>query len=432
VLLAGQTFARYVIEAPIGEGGMGAVYRAYDGKLHRRVALKVLHPNLAIPDAAARFAREARAAAALSHPNTIAIFDLGEIDGRVYLVMELVEGASLRAYVGDASVPIAKRLHWLVDMARGISAAHKAGLVHRDIKPANVMISNEDIVKVLDFGLAKAVEAASLNTDVGMIAGTPGYMAPELFTGLAADAKSDQFSFGVTAYELLSGGVRPPSPIGALPADPLDAIAPEVGPSVARIVARMLSRSPDDRFLTMNDVAIALERELGPTGVASDDSAVSTKREVPRASSVSGIEFAPTAVGPSVPTLAAHLKPRQRSPFATAAAIIATVAFSAAAAKFYVFAGDTSNLPVFASAPEDASGPLYLDADADFDDDTPDADDALWELPTFDAALDLDGADAPDAGAKADASADADAGGRAETNAAAGSGVLPGSFENQR
>jgi serine/threonine protein kinase len=263
LLTVGQTFARYVIEAAIGEGGMGEVYRAFDDKLRRKVALKVLHPDLAVPDAAARLVREARAAAAFAHPNTIAIYDLGEIDGTVFLVMELISGAPLRAYIGDASVPVTKKLRWLVDIARGLGAAHKAGLVHRDVKPANVMVSDDGVVKVLDFGLAKTVEAASLNTDVGLVVGTPRYMAPELFTGIRADARSDQFAFGVTAYELLAG-VHPGSPMGAVPTA-LDTLVPEVGPVVARIIARTLSRDAADRFAGMNEVATALDEQIAGT-----------------------------------------------------------------------------------------------------------------------------------------------------------------------
>ena len=257
MLSEGQTFAHYVIEAPIGEGGMGAVYRAHDTKLRRKVALKVIHPDLKVPDAAARLVREARTAAGFSHPNTVAIHDLGEIDGTVFLVMELISGAPLRAYVGDASVPVAQKLRWLVDMARGLGAAHKAGLVHRDVKPTNVMVSDDGVVKVLDFGLAKPLEAASFDTNVGIVVGTPRYMSPELFTGMRADARSDQYAFGVTAYELLAG-VYPGSATGPVPAA-LDSLVPEVGPAVARIVARTLSRSAEARFATMNDVASALE-----------------------------------------------------------------------------------------------------------------------------------------------------------------------------
>jgi tRNA A-37 threonylcarbamoyl transferase component Bud32 len=280
LLTAGQTFARYVIEAAIGEGGMGEVYRAFDEKLRRKVALKVLHPDLAVPDAAARLVREARAAAAFAHPNTIAIYDLGEIDGTVFLVMELIEGAPLRAFIGDTSLPVMKRLRWLVDIARGLGAAHKAGLVHRDVKPANVMISDDGVVKVLDFGLAKPVEASSLNTDVGLVVGTPRYMAPELFAGIRADARSDQYAFGVTAYELLSGA-HPGNPMGAVPAA-LDTLVPELGPAIARIVARTLSRDATQRFASMNEVATALEEQIATTRaseVREREASPSTRRE---------------------------------------------------------------------------------------------------------------------------------------------------------
>ena len=241
LLSEGQTFAHYVIEAPIGEGGMGAVYRAHRHEARRKVALKVIHPDLAVPDAAARLVREARTAAAFSHPNTVAIHDLGEIDGTVFLVMELVSGAPLRAYVGDTSVPVSQKLRWLVDMARGLGAAHKAGLVHRDVKPTNVMVSDDGVVKVLDFGLAKPLEAASFHTGVGLVVGTPRYMAPELFTGMRADARSDQYAFGVTAYELLAGvypGTRtgrcPPRSIRSFPRSLRRSRASSRGRSLAR------------------------------------------------------------------------------------------------------------------------------------------------------------------------------------------------------
>ena len=293
MLSEGQTFGHYVIEAPIGEGGMGAVYRAHDTKLRRKVALKVIHPDLAVPDAAARLVREARTAAAFSHPNTVAIHDLGEIDGTVFLVMELISGAPLRAYVGDTSVPVAQKLRWLVDMARGLGAAHKAGLVHRDVKPTNVMVGDDGVVKVLDFGLAKPLEAASFVTNVDIVAGTPRYMAPELFTGMRADARSDQYAFGVTAYELLAG-VYPGSATGPVPAA-LDSLVPEVGPGVARIVARTLSRSAEARFATMNDVASALEEELFTTRAGPPrEASPSTRREGAHAPAQAALALAPT------------------------------------------------------------------------------------------------------------------------------------------
>ena len=393
MLLPGQSFARYVIEAPIGEGGMGEVYRAYDEKLRRKVALKVLHTDLAIPNAAARLVREARAAAALSHPNTVSIFDLGEYDGHVYLVMELVIGAPLRAYIDEQpGVPVTHKLRWLADAARGIGAAHKAGLVHRDIKPTNVMVSNDGVVKVLDFGLAKPIEAASLNTDVGMVAGTPRYMAPELFTGASANAKSDQYSFGVMAYELLSGGEHP-KPMGPVPAA-LDSLTSEITPAVARLVARTLSRTPEDRFPTMNDVAIALDHEIGAdgsvivgldvtSGRGHDES--STLRE-PRLSHVA----TPSALAPTDPAipshmLASHLEPRRRSLFGPAA-IVAIGVFCVAAAKFYVFAGDAGGTPATTSGANlDAGTSVDADLDANLDAAMLGEHDEIWELPTFDS-----------------------------------------------
>jgi serine/threonine-protein kinase len=298
LLAAGQTFARYVIEAPIGEGGMGEVYRAFDEKLRRKVALKVLHPDLAVPDAAARLVREARAAAALAHPNTIAIYDLGEIDGTVFLVMELISGASLRAYVGDTTVPVARKLRWLVDIARGLGAAHKAGLVHRDVKPTNVMVSDEGVVKVLDFGLAKPLEAASFHTDAGLVVGTPRYMAPELFTGMRADARSDQYAFGVTAYELLSG-IHPGGITGPVPAA-LDTLVPEVGPDVARIIARTLSRAATDRYASMNEIATALEEQVPTTRVSeAREPSPATRREGAAPAVDAALALAPTELPPS-------------------------------------------------------------------------------------------------------------------------------------
>jgi serine/threonine protein kinase len=293
LLTEGQTFAHYVIEAPIGEGGMGAVYRAYDTKLRRKVALKVIHPDLKLPDAAARLVREARAAAALTHPNTIAIHDLGEIDGTVFLVMELISGSPLRAYIGDDAVSVTQKLRWLVDMARGLGAAHRAGLVHRDVKPANVMVSDDGVVKVLDFGLAKPVEAKSLHTDVGLVVGTPRYMAPELFTGVGADARCDQFAFGVTAYELLAG-IYPGMPTGPVPAA-LDTLVPDVGPAVARIIARTLSRSAADRFGSMTEVASELEEHIFTTRLrAPPDASPPTRRDGGAPGSAAALALAPT------------------------------------------------------------------------------------------------------------------------------------------
>src|SRR5580700_2244428 len=159
MLKPGDTFDRYTIEAPLGQGGMGCVYRAHDARLGRRVALKIISDDQrdghAGAEANARLLREARAAAALDHPNAVSIFDVGEYEGTPFIVMELVPGRTLRGAAGDAPVPAAKCIAELADVARALAAAHKRGLVHRDIKPENVMVREDGVVKVLDFGIAR-------------------------------------------------------------------------------------------------------------------------------------------------------------------------------------------------------------------------------------------------------------------------------------
>jgi Tol biopolymer transport system component len=213
---------------------MGQVFRAYDEVLRRRVAVKLLRAareegsGEGSAPTVARILREARMAAALDHPNVVSIFDFGEDGGVPYIVMELVAGRPLRALVGDLSIPVDERLRWLVDVARALAAAHKAGLVHRDIKPENVLLRDDGGIKVLDFGIARraanpahpqSVRAGgpapgpgapggpptTLTFDEGHVAGTPGYMAPEQIMGGVVDARVDQFAWGVLAHEILSG-----------------------------------------------------------------------------------------------------------------------------------------------------------------------------------------------------------------------------------
>lgn len=257
--LTGQTIERYTLEALIGKGGMGEVYRALDGRLRRKVALKVLRPDKERPDAVARLFREARAAAALTHPNAVAIHDIGESEGLFYIVMELVNGMPLLAYVGDDRVPLARKLRWLADIGRALVCAHKAGVIHRDVKPSNVMVSEDDVAKVLDFGLAKPVEPKSIDfkTAVGRVVGTLRYMSPEQLMGAEADARSDQYALGVTAYELISGRYPGGRPL-ATP-QPLDEVVRGFPKDGARVIARMMEQAPDDRFPSMNDIVTALE-----------------------------------------------------------------------------------------------------------------------------------------------------------------------------
>jgi serine/threonine-protein kinase len=220
-LSPGQTLDRYVIEEALGAGGMGVVYRAYDPKLARRVALKIVPVPRegSASEITARLLREARAAAALDHPNTLAIFDVGALDGVMYIAMELVPGVTLRERLG-APASVAERVRWLLDVARALAAAHRVGIVHRDVKPENVMIRQDGVVKVLDFGLARTfasvepvsgVDWARLGphldnlTHAGAILGTPLYMAPEQVRGEVVDARADQFAWAVVAFEVFAG-----------------------------------------------------------------------------------------------------------------------------------------------------------------------------------------------------------------------------------
>jgi len=285
MLKPGDTFERYTVEAAIGQGGMGCVYRAHDTRLGRRVALKVISDGLASADADARLVREARAAAALDHPNAVAIFDVGEVAGAPYIVMEFVEGRTLRGEIGDAEVPLSKKIAWLADVARALAAAHRRGLVHRDVKPENVMVRSDGVVKVLDFGIARraggrvdphgptrptAQETPTLPTLTveGVRLGTPLYMSPEQIRGEELDGRADQFAWGVLAYELLSGRLpwrRANDALAAVASILTDEVKgaaldeARVPLEVQSVLQRTLAKPPADRFATMDDVVHALE-----------------------------------------------------------------------------------------------------------------------------------------------------------------------------
>jgi eukaryotic-like serine/threonine-protein kinase len=289
----GATFDRYLVEALLGEGGMGQVYRVHDPRLHRSVALKVI-TGAGGADVAARLLREARAAAAIDHPHAVAIFDVGEFAGTPFLAMELVDGTTLRRYVGDPSVSVARRLHWLVAIARALAAAHNRGIVHRDIKPENVMVRSDGFVKVLDFGIARATtrpETPSfgerVTEPIGAIppvpkqvtggsvrVGTPLYASPEQMRGESVDGRSDQFSWGVVAWELLTGelpwsiglgGWGEVSQIESKDPALLEGNVPEVSSAVAAVVARAMRKRASERFETTEQLVTALEAALETT-----------------------------------------------------------------------------------------------------------------------------------------------------------------------
>lgn len=284
MLRAGDVFDRYVIDDVLGEGGMGTVYRALDTRLSRRVALKVVRMgDAASADARARLMREARAAASLTHPNVVGVYDVGEHDGTPFIAMELVRGRSLRTYVGDASVPLAKRIEWLVDVARALDAAHRAGLVHRDVKPDNVLLGAHGEATVLDWGIAKIAGhddapglAAHLGladdthlTQQGAAMGTPAYMSPEQARGELSRVgpTSDVFALGACLYAVLTG--HPPFH-GATVAEcvkaarearfvPIIELAPMAPRTLVRICEKAMAAKPAARYPTAKALAEDLE-----------------------------------------------------------------------------------------------------------------------------------------------------------------------------
>jgi Tol biopolymer transport system component len=279
-LTAGTILGSYEILAPLGAGGMGEVYRARDLRLKRQVAVKVLPERLAgDPQALARFEREARAVAALSHPNLLALYDIGHSDGTAFAVFELLEGETLRSRLAAGALPQRKALEIALQIARGLAAAHTRGIVHRDLKPENLFLTRDGHLKILDFGLARqapAVDPAAATrdfpesdglTEPGIVLGTAGYMSPEQVRGKSADFRSDLFAFGAILYEMLAfrPAFRRDTPLETMTAvlrdEPPDLPA-TVPAALDRVVRHCLEKSPEARFHSASDLAFQLETEL--------------------------------------------------------------------------------------------------------------------------------------------------------------------------
>lgn len=270
--MPGRTIAHYQILDKLGEGGMGVVYRALDGRLGRTVALKLLPPDkTADPERKRRFIQEARSASSLNHPNIVTIYDIGSQDGTDYIAMELVEGRTLDALIPRQGMPVGKVLRIGEQIASAVAAAHGAGIVHRDLKPGNIMVTDSGLVKVLDFGLAKLIEKTTLSPDAttamtgeGRIVGTVGYLSPEQAQGLKLDGRSDIFSLGAVLYEMIAGqkafgGETKVSTLAEiLNAEP-KALSASIPPELDRVVTRCLRKDPARRFQTMADLKVALE-----------------------------------------------------------------------------------------------------------------------------------------------------------------------------
>jgi Tol biopolymer transport system component len=271
----GSRLGQYEILGPLGAGGMGEVHRGRDPRLDRNVAIKVLSATLASdPSALARFEREAMSVAKLSHPNILSIFEFAQDGSTAFVVTELVDGETLRARLERGALPARRAVAYGLQIAKGIAAAHARGIVHRDLKPENVMITRDDQVKILDFGLAKSIDVSEPDmtrgpgaaTNAGTVLGTFGYMAPEQVRGQAVDHRADIFAFGAVLYEMLSGerafkGETPADTMSAvLSKDPpeLDTGRLAITPGLDSTVRRCLEKSPELRFQSANDLAFAL------------------------------------------------------------------------------------------------------------------------------------------------------------------------------
>lgn len=277
-LTSGIKLGPYVIQSPLGAGGMGEVYRARDTRLNRDVAIKVLPAAYSRdPERLRRFQQEAQVVAVLNHPNILAIHDFGEHDGAPYLVTELLEGATLRDRLLPGALTVRKVTEYAQQIARGLAAAHAKGIVHRDLKPENIFVTGDGRVKILDFGLAKltipegpvSADAPTLasETETGVVMGTVGYMSPEQVKGQAVDPRSDLFSFGAILYEMLSGkrafhGETSVETMNAiLKEDPpeLTETGRNIPPALDRIVCHCLEKNAEERFQSARDVAFALD-----------------------------------------------------------------------------------------------------------------------------------------------------------------------------
>lgn len=302
-LIAGTKLGPYEIVAPLGAGGMGEVFRAKDTRLGRDVAIKVLPETFARDaDRLRRFEQEARAVAALNHPNILAIHDIGEFNGAPFLVSELLEGRSLREELNSGALPTRRSVEYATQIAQGLAAAHEKGIVHRDLKPENVFVTHDGRLKILDFGLAKLAKlqaaadedatlgSAAQETSPGMVLGTVGYMSPEQVKGEPADARSDIFALGSILYEMLSGqrafrrDTSAETMTAILKEDPpeISTLSKPIAPALERIVRRCIEKKPQQRFQSARDLAFSLEGLSGTTSASAVHAALVSPEKLRR------------------------------------------------------------------------------------------------------------------------------------------------------
>jgi serine/threonine protein kinase/tetratricopeptide (TPR) repeat protein len=317
--MVGRTIGNYEVLAKLGEGGMGTVYKARDKRLKRLVALKFLSRREVDSTTKARFLREAQAASALSHPNIVTIYDIGEQDGTNYIVMEYIDGQALNDMIPPGGLPVGKALDYLIQLGEALAAAHSAGIVHRDLKPGNVIVDRNERLKVLDFGLAKFKVTAdssrdedntqtALLTKAGTFLGTIAYVSPEQSMGAEVDLRSDIFSFGVVTQELLTGR-RPFSgasqwallhEISHGKPRPLRAAHPHLPESLEILVAQMLAKRPEDRLRNMQEALLHMHNIRLGLNAAPETVTITTFEEKQDPLATEGVKNPPSTASEKV------------------------------------------------------------------------------------------------------------------------------------